>query len=60
MLVLSRKIGEKIVIGPDITVTVIMLHGGLVRLGIDAPKEVKIYRQELIKKEGDEQSAKGN
>ena len=47
MLVLTRKTGEGIVIGDDITIKVIELKGGGVRLGIDAPKTSKIYRQEV-------------
>jgi len=47
MLVLTRKSGEGIVIGEDITIKVIELKGGGVRIGIDAPKTSKIYRQEV-------------
>ena len=47
MLVLSRKPGEKIHIGSGITVTVIEVQGNKIRLGIDAPEEVPIFRAEL-------------
>jgi carbon storage regulator len=47
MLVLSRKIGQSIVIDDDIVVTVLDAGGGRVSLGIQAPKEKAIYRQEL-------------
>jgi len=47
MLVLSRKIGEKIHVGPDITLTVVAVDGGKVRLGIEAPETVGIFRAEL-------------
>lgn len=47
MLVLSRKVGESIIIDNDITVTVVELSGNRVRLGIDAPQEVPIRRSEL-------------
>ncbi|MBT8334324.1 MAG: carbon storage regulator CsrA [Deltaproteobacteria bacterium] len=47
MLVLTRKTGEGIVIGDDITVKIIESKGGNIRLGIDAPKNKKIYRQEV-------------
>ena len=50
MLVLTRKIGEGIVIGDDITVTVIETKGGNVRVGIDAPRTKKIYRQEVYER----------
>ncbi len=50
MLVLTRKIGEGIVIGDDITIKVIELKGGGVRIGIDAPMDRKIYRKEIYDK----------
>jgi carbon storage regulator len=48
MLVLSRKLGEKIRIGEDIIVTVVDIDRGKIRLGIEAPTEVPILRQELL------------
>lgn len=57
MLVLSRKKDEKIIIGDNITLMVIEIRGDKVRLGIDAPKEVTVHRQEVydaIKKEREE------
>jgi carbon storage regulator len=57
MLVLSRKKDEKIIIGDNITVMVIEIRGDKVRLGIEAPKEVTVHRQEVydaIKREQDE------
>ena len=50
MLVLSRKLGESIAIDDRITITVIALKNNQVKLGIDAPAETKIYRQELYAK----------
>ena len=47
MLVLSRKIGEKIVIGSDVTITVVAVQGNKVRIGIDAPEHITILRGEL-------------
>jgi carbon storage regulator CsrA len=47
MLVLSRKPGEKVVIGNGITLTVVEIRGDQVRLGIDAPNRVRILRAEL-------------
>ncbi len=47
MLVLTRKSGERLVIGDNITLTVIEVRGDSVRLAFDAPKEVKIYRGEI-------------
>lgn len=48
MLVLSRKLGEKIVINSNITITVIDIDRGKIRLGIEAPREIPVYRQELL------------
>lgn len=48
MLVLTRKIGEGIVIGDDVTITIVEMKGGNVRIGIDAPRDKKIYRQEIF------------
>ena len=48
MLVLSRKAGEKVVIGNGITVTVVAVTGNRVRVGIDAPDQVRILRGELL------------
>ncbi len=47
MLVLSRKIGESILLGDKVTITVMEVSKGVVRLGIDAPKEMLILRKEL-------------
>ena len=47
MLVLSRKVGERIWIGEDISITVVRITGGGVRLGIEAPSEMPVVREEL-------------
>ena len=47
MLILSRKINEKIMIGDDISISIIEVRGDQVRIGVDAPKNVKVYRQEV-------------
>lgn len=47
MLCLSRREGETICIGEDITVTVVEISGGQVRLGISAPKHIPVHRQEV-------------
>ncbi len=49
MLILQRKAGESLVIGENITVTVVSVDSGRVRLAIDAPSDVSILRSELIK-----------
>lgn len=48
MLVLTRKLMEKLFIGDDICVTVVRLEGGQVRLGIEAPREITVVRAELV------------
>tara|TARA_B100000686_G_scaffold320656_1_gene372550 strand:- start:994 stop:1290 length:297 start_codon:yes stop_codon:yes gene_type:complete len=48
MLVLTRKIGESIQINDDIKVTIVEIKGKNIRVGIEAPKETKIYREELF------------
>ncbi|MCL2602291.1 MAG: carbon storage regulator CsrA [Treponema sp.] len=48
MLILSRKINEKIMIGDDISVSIIDIRGDQVRLGVDAPKSVKVFRHEVF------------
>ena len=50
MLVLTRKIGEKVMIGDDVSVTILGLFGNHVRLGINAPKAVDIHREEIYVK----------
>ncbi|GAA1436081.1 carbon storage regulator CsrA [Mycobacterium cookii] len=48
MLVVSRRAGESIVIGDDITVSVLEVRGDVVRIGIDAPRSVAVHREELL------------
>ncbi len=47
MLVLTRRPGESIVVGQNIIITVIEIKGGQVRIGIDAPREVQVHREEV-------------
>jgi carbon storage regulator len=49
MLVLARMIDERIFIGPDIILTVVSIGGGQVRIGVDAPKSVRVDREEVRK-----------
>jgi carbon storage regulator len=51
MLVLTRKLMEKLYIGNDVCVTVVRLEGGQVRLGIEAPREVAVIRAELLERD---------
>lgn len=57
MLVLSRRIGEKIVIGDGIVVTVVEVHRDSVRLGVDAPRSVPVNRAELLQAVSEENQA---
>ena len=48
MLVLSRRVGESVVIGNDVVVTVLEVRGDIIRLGVDAPREVPVHRSEVF------------
>ncbi len=49
MLVLSRRKGESVIIGDNVTITVVDVRGDQIRLGIDAPRSVKVYREEVYR-----------
>lgn len=57
VLVLSRKCGERILIGPNIELTVVDVRGDRVRLGLAAPREIPIHRQEVFRRLQDEERA---
>lgn len=52
VLVLTRKVNERIVIGDDVVVTVLEVRGDQVRLGIEAPRDVKVFREEVLQRDG--------
>jgi carbon storage regulator len=58
MLILTRRIGESVVIGENVTVTILGVKGNQVRVGIDAPKDVAVHREEIFERLQHEQAAK--
>jgi len=54
MLILTRRVGETVVIGNDVDVTVLGVKGNQVRLGVKAPREVSVHREEIYKRIKDE------
>jgi len=50
MLILTRRVGETLIVGDNVSVTVLGLAGGQVRIGINAPKHVAIHRQEVAER----------
>jgi carbon storage regulator len=50
MLILTRRVGETVVIGNDVTVTVLGVKGNQIRLGVNAPREVAVHREEIYER----------
>ena len=58
MLILTRRVGESVMIGNEVTLTVLGVKGNQVRIGVDAPKHIAVHREEIFKRiqgEGDSQ-----
>ena len=59
MLILTRRVGETLMIGEEVTVTVLGVKGNQVRIGVNAPREVPVHREEIFERIRREESAAG-
>ncbi len=60
MLILTRRVGETLMIGDDVSVTVLGVKGNQVRIGVNAPREVAVHREEIFERIKQEQAKKGD
>ncbi len=59
MLILTRRVGEAVVIGEEVTVTVLGVKGNQVRIGVNAPKTVSVHREEIFERIKNEEQGSG-
>ena len=57
MLILTRRIGEKLIIGENVTVTILAAKGSQIRIGIEAPRDIQVHREEIFQRILDERKA---
>jgi carbon storage regulator len=60
MLILTRRVGESIIVGDNVTITVLGIKGNQIRLGVNAPKEVSVHREEIYQRIKQEQKVVGS
>jgi len=60
MLILTRRVGETLMIGDDVSVTVLGVKGNQVRIGVKAPKDVSVHREEIYERIQEEQEMRGD
>lgn len=57
MLILTRRVGESLIIGDDVTITVLGVKGNQVRIGVKAPRDVAVHREEIVDRINDEEQS---